>query len=338
MCPRVHSRSRQPHNYGQEVPRRIERRETDSRTGGSRLPRATVCLTALGQAADYRERRAPTTRRRAGCSQRRPPALRTCPAARRRARANSSASPSHHSASEAIASGARSGCSLTSSARYSANDATTRARRRVSSGCTASAQLKPVARVIFDPLSLFNAPSLCDPAFPGTSAVGRMNAGPLAKIHEGGGIAARARLPPTRPPPRRGPAPRRRGRTRRTGRQHRRSRRPRRPDRAAARLRELLGEESFDAEWKIGRTLSFKERPRSHSKSQDERATWSLTNTNTPAHNEPRRRTLRTRNRRSVCVERHERICADMARSRSADDGRYVRSFCTATTSEYRRI
>src|SRR5215207_9486374 len=61
-----------------------------------------------------------------------------------RACANSSASPSHHSASDAIASSARSGCPWTYSARYSANDATTRACRRASSGCMASGQLKPV--------------------------------------------------------------------------------------------------------------------------------------------------------------------------------------------------
>src|SRR5918994_894356 len=76
-----------------------------------------------------------------------------------RACANSSGSPSHHSASEAIASSARSGCPWTYSARYSANDATTRACRRDSSGCMASGQLKPVG-VCVDILR-----PLCRPAF-----------------------------------------------------------------------------------------------------------------------------------------------------------------------------
>jgi hypothetical protein len=61
-----------------------------------------------------------------------------------RARANSSGSPSHHSASDAIASSARPGSPWTYSARYSANDAATRACRRASSCCTASGQLEPV--------------------------------------------------------------------------------------------------------------------------------------------------------------------------------------------------
>jgi hypothetical protein len=61
-----------------------------------------------------------------------------------RARANSSGSPSHHSASDAIASTARSGSPCTYSARYSANDAATRACRRASTCCTASGQLEPV--------------------------------------------------------------------------------------------------------------------------------------------------------------------------------------------------
>jgi hypothetical protein len=61
-----------------------------------------------------------------------------------RACANSSGSPSHHSASDAIASSSRSGCLWTSSARYSANDAAARACRRASSCCTASGQLEPV--------------------------------------------------------------------------------------------------------------------------------------------------------------------------------------------------
>jgi hypothetical protein len=61
-----------------------------------------------------------------------------------RACANSPGSPSHHSASDAIASSARSGSPWTYSARYSANDAATRACRRASSCCTASGQFEPV--------------------------------------------------------------------------------------------------------------------------------------------------------------------------------------------------
>jgi hypothetical protein len=66
------------------------------------------------------------------------------PSTSARARDNSSGSPSHHSASDAIASSARSGSPWTYSARYSANDATTRACRRASNGSTASAQWTPV--------------------------------------------------------------------------------------------------------------------------------------------------------------------------------------------------
>jgi hypothetical protein len=61
-----------------------------------------------------------------------------------RAWTNSLGSPSHHSASAAIASTARSGSPWTYSAKYSANDATTRARRRASSSCTASVRSNPV--------------------------------------------------------------------------------------------------------------------------------------------------------------------------------------------------
>jgi hypothetical protein len=61
-----------------------------------------------------------------------------------RACANSSGSPSHHSANAAIAASARSGSPWTSSAKYSANDATTRACRRPSRDCTASPRSKPV--------------------------------------------------------------------------------------------------------------------------------------------------------------------------------------------------
>src|SRR2546421_10920713 len=71
-------------------------------------------------------------------------ALRVSRRASARACANSPGSPSHHSANDAIASSVRSALPRISSARYSANDATTRARRRASSGCKASAQLKPV--------------------------------------------------------------------------------------------------------------------------------------------------------------------------------------------------
>src|SRR5215211_6733953 len=74
-------------------------------------------------------------------------ALRVSCSTSARACANSSASPSHHSANDAIASSAWSGCAWTSSARYSANDATTQACslfRRASSRCMASGQLEPV--------------------------------------------------------------------------------------------------------------------------------------------------------------------------------------------------
>jgi hypothetical protein len=71
-------------------------------------------------------------------------AARISPSTSARAWDNSSGSPSHHSASDAIASSARSGSPWTYSARYSANDATTRACRRASNGSTASAQWTPV--------------------------------------------------------------------------------------------------------------------------------------------------------------------------------------------------
>src|SRR5215211_3805132 len=73
-------------------------------------------------------------------------ALRVSCSTSARACANSSASPSHHSANDAIASSACSGCAWTSSARYSANDATTQACSlfcRASSRCMASGQLEP---------------------------------------------------------------------------------------------------------------------------------------------------------------------------------------------------
>jgi hypothetical protein len=140
----------------------IERRETDSRTGVSRLPRGAVRLTALGQAADYA--RATSSNSSAACrpfSAAAACAPRVSRSTSARARVNSSVSPSHHSACEAIASGARSGCSWTSSAdrkrrrarrelcdrrnRRSQNASGTSAPRVGDGASTTCAELEPTA-------------------------------------------------------------------------------------------------------------------------------------------------------------------------------------------------
>src|SRR5215211_562586 len=129
-----------------------------------------------------------------------------------RACANSSASPSHHSASEAIASSARSGCPWTSAARYSANDATTRACRRASSGCRASAQSKPVGTwvAILRPLCsrtlrAFPKPRNRKPLLPNRSKGDYVDEGVESStskaLDAGGERAGRVRcLPPPIPP------------------------------------------------------------------------------------------------------------------------------------------